>query len=637
MSDLLPFVVVGLTTGSIYALAAMGLVLTFKTSGIFNFAHGAIAAVGAYAFFELRTQHGVGWPIALAVSVGLVGLVGGLLLERLAHALRNTSTATRVVASIGLLVGLQGLAVMRYGADAKRPEPFLPTDTIRIADVNVGYDQLIVVGFVALSAVGLRILLNRSRVGMAMQAVVEDPDLLALEGTSPSTVRRTAWIVGCCYASVSGVLLATIVGLEVGLLTLLVVQAFGAAAIGAFDSLVLTYVGGLVVGVLTQLSIRYLGSEPAFQGLPASMPFVILFVVLLAMPSRRLIQRGTGRLRPGAPVTPLPRPVAAAALVAGAVALVAVPSLVGARLPVYTQALVYVILFASLGLLVRTSGQISLCHMAFAAVGASTFSHLTRDGVPWLAAVLLAGLVTVPVGAVVSIPAIRLSGIYLAIATFGFGILVQRLFFNQSFMFGSVITGQSAPRPDVPGLDLQSDKGYYYVVLAIVAVCCAMVIGVERSRLGRLLRALGDSPTALTAQGANTNLTRLFVFCISAFLAGIAGAVAGPITGAVSGLGFDFTISLMLVAVLAVAGSRPLLSAFVAAGAYAVVPSYFTDQRAVESVPVVFGAAAITLAVAVANADAIARWCSSKRTGNRVGRSPVRSRGGMSDLAEVRP
>jgi ABC-type branched-subunit amino acid transport system permease subunit len=365
------------------------------------------------------------------------------------------------------------------------------------------------------------------------------------------------------------------------------------------------------------------------------MPFLILFLVLLATPSRRLIQRGTGRFRPGAPGTPLPRTAALVATAAGAAALIAVPSVVGTRLPVYTQGLVYVILFASLGLLVRTSGQISLCHMAFAAVGASTFSHLTRDGVPWLGAVLLAGLVAVPVGAIVSIPAIRLSGIYLAIGTFGFGILVQRLFYSQSYMFGSVITGQGAPRPDVPGLDLQSDKGYYYVVLAIAAVCCVVVIGVERSRLGRLLRALGDSPTALTAQGTNTNLTRLFVFCVSAFLAAIAGAVAGPITGAVSGLGFDFTISLMLVAVLAIAGSRPLLSAFVAAGAYAVVPDYFTGRRAVESVPVVFGAAAIVLAVMTANADAILGWCSSKRTGDRVNRSPVRSRTALPDVAEV--
>lgn len=628
MRSVLPFVVVGLTTGSIYALAAMGLVLTFKTSGIFNFAHGAVGAVAAYAFFELSSLHGVWWPLALLVSVGLVGVIGGLLLERLAHGLRNSATSARVVASIGLLVGLQGLAVMRYGADAKRPQPFLPRGSFRILDVNVGVDQLIVVAFVALSAVALRMFLRRSRLGMAMQAVVEDPDLLALEGTSPVGVRRAAWVIGCCYAGVSGILLATTVGLEIGLLTLLVVQAFGAAAIGAFDSLVLTYAGGLTVGVLTQLSIRFLGSNPAFQGLPPSMPFLILFAVLLVTPSRRLIQRGTGRLRAGAPAAPLPRQVSLVVGAVGAGGLLAVPALAGTRLPIYTQGLVYVILFASLGLLVRTSGQISLCHMAFAAVGASTFTHLTGAGVPWLAAVVLAGLVAVPVGAIVSIPAIRLSGVYLAIATYGFGILMQRLFYSRSFMFGSVITGQDAPRPEFAGLNLSSDRGYYYVVLAIVAVCCVAVVGVQRSRLGRLLRALGDSPAALVAQGTNTNLTRLFVFCISAFLAAIAGAVAGPVTGAVSGLGFDFTISLMLVAVLAMAGSRPLLSAFVAAGAYAVVPAYFTGPRAIQLVPVIFGAAAITLAVVAANPDVIARWCSSRRTNDRAGRSPVLARAG---------
>src|SRR5207253_9485874 len=142
--------------------------------------------------------------------------------------------------------------------------------------------------------------------------------------------------------------------------------------------------------------------------------------------------------------------------------------------------------FASLGLLVRTSGQVSLCHIAFAAVGASTAARAVSVGVPWPLAVLLGGLVAIPIGALLAIPAIRLSGIYLAIATFGFGLVIQRLFYSSFLMFGGTFAIR-APRPHLDALHTNSDIGYYHVVLAVTIACCALVVVVRRSRIGRLL------------------------------------------------------------------------------------------------------------------------------------------------------
>lgn len=621
--SLLPFLVIGVTTGSIYAIAGMGLVLTYRTSGVFNFAHGTQAAAAAFLFYQGRDLWHLPWPVAALLSLVLGGVALGLLLERLAYALQASGVALKVVATVGLLIGIQSLIVLRYGAATITFKPFLPTGLVHLPSVNVRVDQLITTFLAAVAAGGLYAFFRTTRLGVAVQAVAEDPNLLGLQGTSPNAVRRQAWVVGSCFAAVSGLLLAETVGLDAALLTLLIVQAFGAAAVGAFTSLVMTYAGGLIIGIGAALATKYLAQYKALQGLPVNLPFLVLFIALLVIPRRLLVERQAMKVRGERPPVRLPSGLHRAGLAAGVVALVVLPHLAGARLPTYTSGLTFVILFASLGLLVRTSGQVSLCHMAFAAVGASTFARALDAGFPWPLAVLAGGLMAVPIGAVVAVPAIRLAGVYLAVATFGLGILLQRIFYGTFLMFGAA-NSLEVRRPTLFGLHLTTDIRYYYVVLAVTLLCCAAVVVVRRSRLGRFLRALADSPAALTAHGVNTNLTRLFVFCISAFLAGLAGALLGPVTGSASALSFDFFVSLLLLAVLAITGRQPVLSAFVAAGLYAVAPSYLTTAKASTYAQLTFGVLAVGAAVVGQRAAAVVR--PSRRVDERAGAGRVMAR-----------
>jgi ABC-type branched-subunit amino acid transport system permease subunit len=290
------------------------------------------------------------------------------------------------------------------------------------------------------------------------------------------------------------------------------------------------------------------------------------------------------------------------------------------------------LIFLSLGMLVTTSRQISLSHAAFAALGATTFSHLTGGpGIPWLPALVLAGLAVVPLGAVVAIPAIRLSGIYLALATFGLGLLLEQAVYPTAMMFGARGT-RSAPRPGLGSLSLGGDRGFYYVVLAVVIVACLLVAVLLRSRLGRLLRALGDSPTALVTQGLSVNTTRVAVFCLSAFFAGMAGALMVADPGLVTKVGFGPFESLLWVAVLAIAGSRVIPAAFVAASLLVVVPAYLPDSF-LKYQTLAFGA----LALGVARLSLV-DW-STKRRALRSQRSPARdrrlARPSTPELAEV--
>lgn len=591
MTDLLPFIVIGITTGSVYGLAAMGLVLTYQTSGIFNFAHGAIAAVAAFAFYDLHTLRGLSWPLAVAIAVGILPPVVAVVLERITRALAGGTATTKIVATIGLQLAITGALIAHYGAESLPFPGFLPTNTVDLAGINVGIDQLISAGIAAAGAVGFFLFFRLSSLGVRMRAVVDNPELLAMAGTNPVAVRSWAWLIGTYFAAVSGILLAPQIGLDALLLTLLVVQAYGAAAVGRFSSLPLTYAGGLLIGVLTALATNFVSGSAVLAGLPPAMPFLVLFAVLLLAGKRRLVEIGTGRTNVASAPLLSPRGAAVASLAAVAVGL-AIPFLVGPKLPVYANALVFVLIFSSLHLLVRISGQVSLAHAGLVAVGAAAFSHLVAGaGLPWLVSVLGAGLVAVPVGAMVAIPAIRLSGLFLALATFGFTLLLEKVFYRTDVMFGA--TGdRPAPRPAL----FEGDFAFYYVLLAfaVAGILLAAIIG--RSRLGRLLRALSDSPTTLSTLGLGVNVTRVTVFGISAFIAGVAGALYAAQGHAATGAPFTSYASLTWLAILVLSSGVRSGAPIAAAIGLVVVPAYITNETLIDWLPVAFGIGALLVA-----------------------------------------
>jgi branched-subunit amino acid ABC-type transport system permease component len=626
MSEIVPFIVIGLASGSLYGLAGLGLVLTYRTSGIFNFAHGAIAAAAAYLFFTLHISLHWWWPAAALVAVGVFGPLAGLVMERLARSLAAARTATIIVATVGLLLFIQGFLYWRYGSAQRNFPEFLPTATaFRITGVSVSWAQVINVTVGVGSFLGLYVFLRRTRVGVAMRAVVAAPDLLALTGARPARIRIASWIIGCTFASLTGILIAPTLTLNASLLSALVVQAFGAVAIGLFTSLPLTYLGGVVIGVVASLATKYLSARHGLSGIPGVVPFLVLIAMMLVTPGRKL-PRGAGRFE-GARESGWrpPRPVRIGAPLAAGAFLVAVPHLVGTRLPVYSTALVFVIIFLSLSLLTRVSGQISLAHAAFAGVGAATFSHFTLDsGYPWLVGVVATGVVTGLVGVLLSLPAIRLSGLYLALATYGFGLLMETVAFQSWLLFGSQVNGVSARRPEFGPIHAGSATDYYYVILAFVAATCAALVLLRRARLGRFLRGMADSPTALVTTGLGLSITRVIVFAASAFFAGVAGALFIGQVGQVSPVTFTSYSSLLYLGALTVAGafSGFVTSAFLAAGLLVVFPAYLTGVT-VEVQSMLFGGTAVLAALV---SDGAVDWKTlAARLGARLDRAIARS------------
>jgi ABC-type branched-subunit amino acid transport system permease subunit len=411
--------------------------------------------------------------------------------------------------------------------------------------------------------------------------------LVERTGMNPRAVRRVAWLFGAGSAAIAGVLLAPHVGLEPVVLSFLVVQSFGAAAIGRFRSMVGTYFGALAIGVGGSLAAAYV-SAPALRSLPTAVPYLVLVAVLvLAPPSvlRERIARGARLARPAAPAGRT-----AAAAVLGVTVAFAVPQLFPTRLPLATSAAASVVVFLGLSLVTNLAGHLSLCHAALAALGATTFSSLTAVA-PWGVALVGGAVAVIPLALAISAVAARVSELALGIATFGLANLLVVAGYSTMWMFGGDGT-RRAPRPSA----FASDSRYFVLVALVALACCVVVAALNASRAGRIFRALAVAPDTLEALGVSATATRAAVFTLGGLFAGLGGALSAAGNLSASSAGFPATLSLLWVAALAF-GGRGVVSGAVRAGVAVVFVPFFLDPVAGGHTTWLFGAVAVAVSI----------------------------------------
>ncbi len=559
-SNVLGATVAGVALGAIYALAATGLVVTYTTSGIFNFAQGAIGMFMAFIYWQLTQGWGLAEVPALLLVVLVIAPASGVLLDRFAMSrAARSSLVVQLMATVALMLFLMGLAAWIWNQNVSRSVPYLFGNRgFHVGDTVVLWHRFITIVLGVAIAVGLRQFLKRSRIGLAMRAVVDSPSLAALHGAKPARASSLAWAMGSSLAALAGILLAPEVLMSIEGLTLLIVNAFAAAIIGRLRSLPLTIAGGLFIGLLSAFSLTFLDFSGRWSGVPQAIPTLVLFVALLALPSAPItIGRKAARLHARVPQ------VWEAAL--GAFVLVLAVGVAASRFSVITQnrltsGLLVVLVLIPLVPLIGWSGQVALAPLTFAGIGAYYMVAHSPSGNPL--ALIVAALLAVPVGALIALPALRLQGLYFALATIAFARGMELIFFAQPDVLGSRF--EVVQRPTIFGISFKSPLAFLVLCAIFVAMMVVALVAYRRSKHGRRLVAMRDSSAACTTIGLDVRKLKLEVFCLSAALGAVAGCLLAMQRGTPSSTDFGMFPGIALVLFLVMGGVTLLAGALFA-------------------------------------------------------------------------
>jgi len=567
----LVFLIIGIANyGAVYAISATGLVVSYITSGIFNFAHGAIGMFLAFVYWELHVnQHWSTLP-ALVVTLLVIAPLLGVLLDVLVmrRLVANASVATKLVVTLALLLAFQGLVLAIWGIKLRTTPQFFEDRSYTIGGLNISYHQTITVLTAGAVAFAMRALFRHTRLGVAMRAVVDNPEICAIKGVSPNQVTAASWALGSMLAGLAAILIAPGLNLEVNTLSLLVVAAYSCAVVGRLQSLPLTFAGALALGVGQGMIQGYLPSGNEFVShLRPSLPFVLLFFALLVRREIRLPER----IRTHA--EPAPPPLRTTLLVSAVAIAAAIPlsgMLSDYQRIIGSKTLVFAAVVLSLVLLTGLSGQVSLMQLSFVGIGAVTLAKLP-DGMPYILALVISTAVAGGVGLIVALPAIRLRGIYLALSTLAFAILMDDLVFGNRSVLGGGTT-LAVPRPSFLGLHFDSERSFMVVVAVVAVIYANIFLIVRRSNFGRTLAAMRDSPNACQMLGMNLTAIKLRVFGLSALMAGAAGTLVGGLQARVGQLDFLWQRSLSVLLVGTIFGITSVSGAFIGALFFVVLP-----------------------------------------------------------------
>lgn len=568
MSLFISLLIAGVVTGSIYAVSASGLVVTYNTTGIFNFAHGAVGMVLAYLFWQL--WQGWHWPVLLALAATLLvaAPVLGAVIERLVmRPLYSVSTNIRLAVTLGLLLLLEGAAATIWNQSNVYIMPeFFSGDQVSFGGVNLSYEQLITIGVAVAAAVFLRLFFKRTRTGVAMRAVVDDPALASLAGAPSGRIASYAWMIGVMFAGVAGILIAPSSNMSILPLIELVIFGYAAAVVGRLRSIPLTFLGAMILGIGNSMVVGY-GPSNDVSDIQAALPMVMLFVVLLLIPEVRLTIGRVVRVRTPRVARPTTSLVGAGVVLVVVVILSTV--LTGNDLLTMGTALTLALLALSLTLLSGYAGQISLCQYTFLGLGALAM-HWTDGGGSVLGILFAVGLCAA-VGAVLALPVLRLRGIYLALATLAFAVVMDDVFFTSTSVFsssGSVTVG----RPDIFGLRFATNRSFDILIAVVLALCMVGVGALRRGPFGRRLVGMSDSPAACSTVGLSLTATKLAVFSLSAGLAGLAGALYGGLNTSVGASQFTFLNSILIFAGVTLTGMSVMTGAVLTGIFVAILP-----------------------------------------------------------------
>jgi branched-chain amino acid transport system permease protein len=615
----LQFIVVGLVLGSIYALAASGLVITYVSTGILNFSFAAMAYVLARTYYYLHVEQK--WGILASTVMCLLVLapaLGLFLYMALFRFLRLSSQLIKVVATIGLSVALPALSNMIFGTDEIFIVPGFapqPVTVYHVLGVAVTLDQVIAyVCVIAIVVVGA-LVLRFTEAGLSVRAMVDSEAMTSLSGSNPSRIAAGVWMVATMLAGLCGILAAPVINLDANSFTLLIAAAFAAVIAARLKSLPIAVLVGLLMGIASSLVQYWLPPDSEFTAkVIPSIPFVFVVISLVVNMIR------TGRVNEedtiGGALDRAITPNGGARLAASADSENLYPKLnfwfpvvlfggfcvlpllfTPYWLSLFVTGITVGIIFLAYTLVTGEGGMLWLCQITFAGIGALTAGQLaTQHGWPVLAAIVAGGVIAAVVGVVIGLLTLRLGNIYVALVTLTFGLLMERLVFELDTFYQDG-AGVALARP---GFAL-SDRGFAYLALAVFAIFAVLIVNLRRSTTGLALNAVRWSENASRTIGLSVIQMKLIVSGLAAFVAGVGGGLFAASLKQAVPTDYFTLLGVVWLAVLVTFGVRSNIAALVAGCIFSLSPAFLTSFLKLSStwayVPtLLFGLGAIALA-----------------------------------------
>jgi len=525
VANAIRFAILGLASGGVYTLLALGIIVIYRASGAVNFANAAQAVGAGYMLFYFESLN-VPTDLAVALAV-LSGLVFGVLVQMVVmRPLRAASALTKAIATLGVLVVIQSACQLKFGSDPQIVPAFLPINGLRIFGAHLTVDYIIIfVLAVVLTAVlwwGYR----RTRAGLATAALAENEEALSALGWSASVIARGNWALAGALAGLAGVLAAPISGLSLSNMESLLIPALAAALFGNLGSFPAATLGALFIGVV-QSELTFYGNAPvirSFPNLSDAVPFLLIIVILMArgksLPARdyvgaRLPRLGSGRISP---------PVAI-----GSIVVVAL--LIEFVLPVEwvaaaTTCLIAAIILLSLVILTGLAGQLSLAQLSIGGLAALVAARLVAaNGWPLPLAAIIGLIAAIPIGVIIGLPAVRTRGVTLAVVTLGLAATLNALVFSSVNLTGGQ-AGINVGYPSAFGFEFDETtypRRFSLVALGLFVVAAFVVRNVRRSNAGRRFIAVRSNERAAASLGINIAGSKLQAFVLSSIVATIGG------------------------------------------------------------------------------------------------------------------
>ena len=658
MKEFLSVLPGGLVSGAVYALLAMGLVFIYKATRVPNFAYGAMATFVAFFHYNLVAGHHldigvdalfvhvhlngtVQLPFWLAVPVSLALAAGlGWLIERfIIRAFARAPMITKIIVTLALALLLQSLAQQIFGAkDLTVPNQhaiFSRAPAFSLFGVNISWERFGVIGLTLGLAGAAFVFFRYTATGLAVRASATNQDVASLLGVSSRRLAVVSWIGGSMVAGIAGIALASVVvSSNPNLLLLLSIKGFAAAIVGGMVSMPIAVAAGFAIGIGEELTRHYLVqlNPQVFAGAPEVVTLGAVIIVLALRPpwifrgirededSGVIAGAGGSDLWLARALDPVEafRLLRAAVPTRGQLGSVAsrvwraVPFVLGAvaltfpflpfpafwTLPVNIT-LVYVLVLLSFVVVVGWLGQISVAQGAFVAVGGAGAAICANVlGLPFPLPILGGVLLSIPVSIVVGLPALRLRGLHLAIATLAFGLAAER----------AIIPHTDYKNPLRLPSYLQSDRAHYYLFLALTVAAVVVCWRISRTRVGRSFYAIRDSETVAAAYGIKSVRVKLTGFVVSGAIAALAGTLLSYELGGVNPNYGSVLFSISTLPAAVVGGITHLAGAVIGALLFGLLPELTKSKVNASSisyvVPII--SAALTILIVAINPEGLA-------------------------------